>query len=63
MSTLDMFWYKLPQKWGRVGTNYGQKFQIFKSFIIPKIQAQFNEYGSEEKNSLLHRLPYFGVEY
>ena len=50
MSTLDMFWYKLPQKWGRVGTNFGQKFQIFKSFIIPKIQAQFNEYCSEEKN-------------
>ena len=49
MSTLDMFWYKLPQKLGRVGTNYRQKFQIFKSFIIPKIQAQFNEYGSEEK--------------
>ena len=50
MSTLDMFWYKLPQKWGRVGSNFGQKFQIFKSFIIPKIQAQFNEYDSEEKN-------------
>ena len=49
MSTLDMFWYKLPQKWGRVSTNFGQKFQIFKSFIIPKIQAQSNEYGSEEK--------------
>ena len=44
-----MFWYNLPQKWGRVGTNFGQKFQIFKSFIIPKIQAQFNEYGSEGK--------------
>ena len=52
-----MFWYRLPQEWGRVGTNYRQKFQIFKSLIIPKIQAQFNEYGSEEKNSLLHRLP------
>ena len=55
--------YKLPQKWGGVGTNFWQKFQIFKSFIIPKIQAQFNEYGSEEKNSLLHRLPYFRVEF
>ena len=63
MSNVDMFWYKLPQKWGSVGTNFGQKFQIFKSFIIPKIQAQFNEYGSEKKNSLLHRLPYFAVEY
>ena len=63
MSTLDMLWYKLPQKWGRVGPNFGQKFQIFKSVIIPKIQAQFNEHGSEEKNSLLHRLPYFGVKY
>ena len=50
MSTLDMFWYKLPQKWDRVGTNFGQKFQIFNSFIISKIQAQFNEYDSEEKN-------------
>ena len=63
MSTLDMFWYKLPQKWGRVVTNFGQKFQIFKSFTIPKIQAKFNEYGCEEKNSLLHHLPYFGMEY
>ena len=50
MSILDMFWYKLPQKLGRVVTNFGPKFQIFKSFIFPKIQAQYNEYGSEEKN-------------
>ena len=63
MSTLDMFWYKLPQKLGRVGTIFGQKCQIFKSFVIPKIQAQFNEYGSEEKNSLQHHLPYLEVEY
>ena len=62
MSTLDMFWYKLPQKWGRVGTIFGQKCQIFKSFIFPKIQAQFNEYGSEDKlgrvvQILQHREP------
>ena len=50
----DMFWYELPQKWGRVGTNFGQKFQIFKSFIIPKIQAQLDEYGNEEIKFLLH---------
>ena len=54
MSTLDMFWYKLPQKWGRVGTYFEQKFQIFKNFTIPKIQAQFNKYGSEEKKVQLH---------
>ena len=33
-----------------VVNNFGQKFQIFKSFILPKIQAQYNEYDSEEKN-------------
>ena len=30
--------FKLPQKWGRVGSKFGQKFQIFKNFTIPKIQ-------------------------
>ena len=59
MSKLDMFWYKLPQKWGRIVINFGQKFQNFKSFIFPKIQAQYNEYGSEEKKLLLHMYPFF----
>ena len=38
MSTLDMFWYKLPQKWGIVGINFGQKFQFSKVLLSPKFK-------------------------
>ena len=31
MSTLDIFWSKLSQKWGRVGINFGKKIRKFKN--------------------------------
>ena len=51
---MDMLWFKLHQKWGRSGSNFGSKLwqlKFSRFFSIPKIQ--FNKYGCEENKITL----------
>ena len=56
-----MFWYKLPQKWGIVGINFGQKFQFSKVLLSPKFKN--NSIIIEVKKKILYHIVYHTLEW
>ena len=56
MSTLDMFWYKLPQKWSIVGSTSDKNFNFSKVLLSQKFNN--NSFIIEVKKKILYYIVY-----